>query len=668
MADRFTKLENMIDAFMVSYIPTAFNENLSLVQKVNKCIAFLNTVIDQQNVLSDFVDATTDTQNASIQSVRDDFDALKLWAEGTGLEDTLDTVLSDWDNTGKLDQIINQQVFGDFQNQLNTKATNIALNAVASGSPKGVYASVSALQTSFPTGNTNIYVVTADGGWYYWNGTAWTKGATYQSTGLSAGSVAEDRTTFFKKSTKNLLNPTTANIGYFLSSGALTAGSYNTTDYIPVSASTSYVANQQARFVEYYDSGKSYLTGSVSQNVAGFTTPANASFIRLSFPSNFDLYKTQVEQGTVSSAFDSYYKFNYPTSSDLILTNKAVQEKATTFFTISTKNLFNPNTPNNGYFLNNGALATSTAYNTSDYIPASPSTTYVLNQQCRFIEYYDLNKVYISNGQNLTSFTPPSLSVYMRITFIKEVDFKSVQLEVGATSTTFEAYATFNYSSVSGSASSKWNGKSLSSFGDSITAQNSWQPYISSKFSLTLNNYGVSGTKIADSGGDTQAMCRDERINAIDVNSNIVLIMGGTNDWAQNVPLGTFSRTNLDTTTFYGACNVMLKKMVTRLTTARILVLGTPFGTYPNRSGWTDTSGLINNLNLQTVDYGKAIIDVARLWGIPTIDIGGQAGWNEANIATYIGNDGAYLHPNDTGAKRIASLVIGKLNSLEPVS
>lgn len=61
--------------------------------------------------------------------------------------------------------------------------------SLASGSPKGTYATITALTTAFPTGNSNIYIVTADGKWYYWNGAAWTAGGTYQSTGIGNGTV-----------------------------------------------------------------------------------------------------------------------------------------------------------------------------------------------------------------------------------------------------------------------------------------------------------------------------------------------------------------------------------------------------------------------------------------------------------------------------------------------
>ena len=60
---------------------------------------------------------------------------------------------------------------------------------VVSGSPKGVYATLSALQSAYPSGNTNIYVVSADGNWYYWSGTTWASGGVYQSEKLADNSV-----------------------------------------------------------------------------------------------------------------------------------------------------------------------------------------------------------------------------------------------------------------------------------------------------------------------------------------------------------------------------------------------------------------------------------------------------------------------------------------------
>lgn len=55
-----------------------------------------------------------------------------------------------------------------------------AISAVTSGSPKGTYANLAALQAAFPSGNANIYVTTNDGHWYYYNA-GWQDGGVYQS-------------------------------------------------------------------------------------------------------------------------------------------------------------------------------------------------------------------------------------------------------------------------------------------------------------------------------------------------------------------------------------------------------------------------------------------------------------------------------------------------------
>jgi len=63
------------------------------------------------------------------------------------------------------------------------------LSSVASGSPKGTYATLADLQTAFPTGATGIYIVSADGKWYYWNSSAWSPGGVYQSTGFGDNTI-----------------------------------------------------------------------------------------------------------------------------------------------------------------------------------------------------------------------------------------------------------------------------------------------------------------------------------------------------------------------------------------------------------------------------------------------------------------------------------------------
>jgi hypothetical protein len=92
-----------------------------------------------------------------------------------------------------------------------------------------------------------------------------------------------------------------------------------------------------------------------------------------------------------------------------------------------------------------------------------------------------------------------------------------------------------------------------------------------------------------------------------------------------------------------------------------------PFGKCPNRSVFNDTYGLINNLGLMSIDYGEIVGEVVKWYGIPFINVGKEAGWNDYNLTNYLNNDGAYLHPNDLGGRRIAEVAIGKIKNIEPI-
>ena len=67
------------------------------------------------------------------------------------------------------------------------------VDSLASGSPKGTFSTLSALQSDVNAntveGKKYIYVVTVDGGWYYWNGNTWTKGGIYQSTSIGENAI-----------------------------------------------------------------------------------------------------------------------------------------------------------------------------------------------------------------------------------------------------------------------------------------------------------------------------------------------------------------------------------------------------------------------------------------------------------------------------------------------
>ncbi len=78
--------------------------------------------------------------------------------------------------------VSNAQTAADNAQTKANEIEELIVNGVIDGSPKGVYASLSALQTAFPSGASGVYLTSDNGHWYYWNGTAWTDGGVYQSS------------------------------------------------------------------------------------------------------------------------------------------------------------------------------------------------------------------------------------------------------------------------------------------------------------------------------------------------------------------------------------------------------------------------------------------------------------------------------------------------------
>jgi len=85
--------------------------------------------------------------------------------------------------TAKNDKLLNEKfdLYATNENLAQLEENlNTTVSSIASGSPKGTFANLTALQAAFPTGNTNIYVTSNDGHWYYYNA-GWQDGGLYQT-------------------------------------------------------------------------------------------------------------------------------------------------------------------------------------------------------------------------------------------------------------------------------------------------------------------------------------------------------------------------------------------------------------------------------------------------------------------------------------------------------
>lgn len=121
--------------------------------------------------------------NANVTNISGDVNTIK----NTTIPN-INASLNDKATKGSLDIVNNILVKKADKTYIDTLSASLA-----SGSPKGIYSSLPALQSAIPSGNTSIYITSDNGNWNYWNGTAWVSGGTYQSTGIANGGVTLDK-------------------------------------------------------------------------------------------------------------------------------------------------------------------------------------------------------------------------------------------------------------------------------------------------------------------------------------------------------------------------------------------------------------------------------------------------------------------------------------------
>lgn len=207
-------------------------------------------------------------------------------------------------------------------------------------------------------------------------------------------------------------------------------------------------------------------------------------------------------------------------------------------------------------------------------------------------------------------------------------------------------------------------GKKIAFLGDSITempigADHRYVDYFEELSGAKTYNFGVCATRIAtrlipheQPSWNDSFLLRAERMTD---DYDVIVVFGGTNDYARPdpSPLGEF--TSEDEHTFYGALKLLYGKLIKAHPNATIVAV-TPLHREKEKNYGIE--------GFELLDYVNAVREVASWYSIPVIDL-----WNTSGIqaqdkeimAVYL-KDG--LHPNPTGAKRIADRIYNFLKSL----
>ena len=177
-------------------LPLVYDDSLSYYELLCKVVNYLNNAIGDINTLAGDVTAIAEAYTQLETYVNTYFDNLDVQQE-------IDNKLDEMAENGTLGAIMGQWVqpslddfeeditaiLTDFQTQTNARLTNQE-NAISNlqslvGSP------LKAATVSAMTDTNKVYVYTGNeagytaGNWYYWNGTAWTSGGTYNSAAVT---------------------------------------------------------------------------------------------------------------------------------------------------------------------------------------------------------------------------------------------------------------------------------------------------------------------------------------------------------------------------------------------------------------------------------------------------------------------------------------------------
>jgi lysophospholipase L1-like esterase len=212
-------------------------------------------------------------------------------------------------------------------------------------------------------------------------------------------------------------------------------------------------------------------------------------------------------------------------------------------------------------------------------------------------------------------------------------------------------------------------GKTINMLGDSITAEGNVVKALK-KYGYKVNNYGVSGTAICR-GSDAFI----KRYSSMTDDCDIVLVLGGVNDWRTGTAgLGAFED-GAGEWDFYQALHTLmlgLKDKYLNQDSNKKVYICTPLHNHFIRNGAEDLTEfsydgnkIIANKNTHNgepyhtfKEYVIAEKEVAEFYGLPVIDTYSESGFapiQELNRTTYT-NDG--LHPNVAGGKLIADCII----------
>ena len=477
---------------------------------------------------------------------------------------------------------------------------------ILDGSPRGTYANLSALQQAKPTGDTGVFVTSDTKKWFYWNGNSWQEGGLYQSSTVSPydtfAFVAGDKPVNFNNTNKTI-----------------------------------------------------EITGN----------------------------NTYLLQGKVNAIAKE--AIAYPTSSSWVVIDTITKKMKTAFNPAATDIIvgavFNPQHTKpqitfNGYFTidNTTPVSPDEVATYSDNIIYAPQGNIVYERTTKKLKIPRVN-VKVGKQDNWIDANEVTLNGSAGFIVWDKAQRRIVSGDVVNTNNVLLGY----YDNTTGrvflnSFSIATKTKKIACLGDSITEgvnANGWQwhRYIdqwakNNGIETTIINLGIGGTSVCTSSYVTDTLKPFvNRLETIPIDTDIVTIFGGTNDWGNNATLGTIDDTGKET--FYGAYKYILEWLAINRPNAKVMTM-TPLKRYFRGGGttWVNAQTTPNNKGNLLQDYVRAVKEVSDLYAVPCVDLHNDSGLNPVLeiVRTKFMGDG--LHPTAEGNKRMYPIILDKMRPL----
>ena len=592
------------------------------------------------------------------------------------------------------------------RNNINNLSSSIndldkKISSVASGSPAGAFTTLDDLKNSQTADKTKIYVVQENGGWYFWNGTEWTLGGTYQATEIADNTINNFQTQFLKQGKNKLLGLYTKGKGITvepLDNGniKLVGTADGSVSNFPISKFTidkeddylftcSIIAGQKQGMYIYNVQDTSTIvatiaTGTLKQTIhliPGIYTLN--SYFKIGTSVNLEMFiqlvsKSEQDENVFSS-------LNYKPSIINKFTNEIPREKYCLNMPLSMPIIADKN-----YSIGTIDLIKGTLKLNSNIFMVSRNIHSTFNENPT-LSYWNLNSLNSNLTEEFNLVEDKSkagiyvcfldykcnIGVSHYSAFLNDYNNYNILFLFywSNSQQKITSYNTFlNNFDIIGSVnpSGDFNTLTYNAIGDSLT-----YGYVTSTTRLSIPyplavenqlnlqtsyNNGLTGTTIADDRTVMQSyypMSADERM-ATYQNANIISVMGGTNDYSKNVTLGDIN-TN-DATTFYGGYKKLLNYLITNNPSSFIFTITPPW----SQSAPTTT----NEKGVSKQDITNAIKEISSYFGVACLDMNslGQLGYINRNTWT---SDGTHFNQNyvsNVFAPKLANFIYNNLQKL----